>query len=118
MKAWQKSHSTVYKRIPKEELRPARQRSHARRRYEERFGRELSHEEYEDAIAQIKAPDRGYFLQKQGDRVSIWCVTVYGEDTVAMYDKDTHQVRTFYSMEMWESKIPSKIIVPRVEETL
>lgn len=105
MKAWMKSHSLIYPRVPKEELHPARQKSHARRRYEERFGRELSHEEYEDVIAQIQSPSRGWFLEKQNDRVSIWCVTVYGADAVAMYDRETHHVRTFYTLELWESKV-------------
>ena len=103
-----KSHASVYPRVPKEELHSVRQKSHARRRYEERFGQELSHEEYEDVIAQIQDPNRGWFLEKQTDRVSLWCVTVYGKDAVAMYDKETHQVRTFYTLELWESKVPAR----------
>lgn len=106
MKAWKKCHFLVHKRVPKEELRTALQKSHARGRYEERFGQELTHEEYADAVAQIQN-NKGWFLEKQSNRVTVWCVMVNGEDAVAIYDKKTYQVRTFYTLEMWESKVPT-----------
>ena len=106
-KVWQVCHHLVHGHKDNK-LRPlTRQRGHARRRYEERFKRELSKEEYSAVVLKIQQK-RGYFLEdvyRSEGYVRIWCVEVQGEDAVAFYDEDTKQIRTFYTLDMWEERV-------------
>jgi len=107
-KVWQICHKLIHgKRRRKRDNVNSCQRSHARRRYEERFDAELTQEDYAAVIEDVKA-EKGYLLEdaSNGDGfVGVWCIEIHGEDVVVFYDKDTEQIRTFFTLEMWEERL-------------
>ena len=69
------------------------QRSHAKRRFYERFGILLNRKDRQNLINQIQG-NRAKFVEKESNRVSLWDVMVKGKIIRVVYDKDRKNIVT------------------------
>ena len=72
---------------------------HAKRRYEERFGKELTKEHYLSLVAKIQKGE-ATFLRRTSRRVTVWSIDDDGMEVIATYDKQRKTINTFMTPDM------------------
>lgn len=71
-----------------------RQKAHARRRANERYGIHLGQHQYDEMCRMIRHNEKCKFLDKQSNRVSLFALNYEGEWLPVVYDKQRHTVVT------------------------
>ena len=74
------------------------QRIHAKNRFLERFGLYLNKSEYKDLITQIQT-QKATCIGRDSNRITKWLVKYNNEQLIAIYDKNRHQIVTFYPVD-------------------
>jgi len=69
------------------------QKSHAIRRFRERFGVHISKNDYQAYVRQIQEGN-AKFLEKQSNRISVFEIIVQGESVRVCYDKERKSIVT------------------------
>jgi hypothetical protein len=70
------------------------QESHAKRRFRERFGVNLTHDQHDLLLKQIST-NRAKFIERQSNRITVWEVTLStGEKAQVVHDSKRHLIVT------------------------
>lgn len=102
MKAWQTAHMVTQKKGKKRaklSVKSEAQRSHAKRRFSERFDYALAVDEYEDMIWKIQHGEAKH-LCKQTNRLHVYRVDSPVGSVLAVYDKSRGTITTFLTDDM------------------
>lgn len=70
------------------------QQLHAIKRAASRYGINLDKDNYKELCQQIK-DQKGTFIRKQSNRISIWAITFKNKEVLVAYDKLRHTIVTF-----------------------
>jgi len=70
------------------------ERIHAKRRFKQRFGKELNRFELKEIVKNIQK-NKYQFIEKQSRRVSLFLANIKDCDTIVAYDKRRRNIITF-----------------------
>ena len=68
-------------------------RSHAKRRFDERAGVELTRELHDEIVRSIQKGEAA-FVRRQSNRVTLWNVIIEGKERTVVYDKKRSNITT------------------------